>query len=289
MAYSIPETVPAALGILAGGGVRIVAGGTDFFPVLGDRPAPSGVLDVSRLAELRGIARTATGWSIGAATTWSDLIGADLPPVFDALKDAARSVGSVQIQNAGTVAGNLCNASPAADGIPPLLVLDALVELRALGGARFVPLPDFITGVRRIDLRPDELVCAIHIPDVATGAQGCFVKLGSRRYLVISIAMVAALVALDESGRIDLARVAVGACSAVAARLKGLETALIGLDAVQLDKRPEIWSRHLDPLSPIGDVRGTGAYRLDAAAELCRRAVGGAMGAVMAAAGGVDG
>lgn len=277
MGYSVAETVPEALDILAGGGVRIIAGCTDYFPVLGEGPAPSKVLDVSRLAELRGIRRSGAGWSIGAAVTWSDLIAADLPPAFDALKGAAREVGSVQIQNAGTVAGNLCNASPAADGVPPLLVLDATVELRALGGVRFVPLSEFITGVRRIDLRPDELVYAIHVAAVPTGAQSRFLKLGSRKYLVISIAMVAALVSLDSNRRIGSARVAVGACSAVATRLGGLEAALIGRNAAQLAAQPDIWSRHLDPTSPIGDARGSAAYRLEAAAELCKRAVFGAM------------
>lgn len=219
MGYSAPATLPEALKRLADGDVKVVAGCTDFLPMLGDGQAPPKVLDVSSLPELRGISRTDRGWSIGAATTWTELIRADLPCAFDGLKAAAREVGSIQIQNAGTIVGNLCNASPAADGVPPLLTLDATLELQSVDGRRFVALADFITGVREVDLRPNELVSAIHIPAIPRRAGSCFVKLGSRRYLVISIAMVSALVSLDSAGRIETARVAVGSCSAVAQRL----------------------------------------------------------------------
>lgn len=281
MGYSSADTLPEALQLLGEGNVRIVAGGTDFFPMLGDRQAPPKVLDVSFLAELRGIRQAESGpeagWTIGATTTWTEIANADLPPAFDGLKDAARQVGSIQIQNAGTIAGNLCNASPAADGVAPLLTLGATVELRALGRVRHVALSDFITGVRRIDLRPDELVYAIHIPPLPASATGRFLKLGSRKYLVISIAMVSVLVSLDDAGRIEMARVAVGSCSGVATRLGALEGALIGLTAGDLAGQPDIWTRHLDPLSPIGDVRGSAEYRQEAAAELCKRAVLGVM------------
>lgn len=277
MGYSAPEALAEALRLLAGGETRIVAGCTDYFPVLGDGQAPPKVLDVTRLAAMRGVTRTDTGWSIGATTTWTDLIRADLPPAFDGLKGAAREIGSVQIQNAGTIAGNLCNASPAADGVPPLLTLDATLELRSATGSRFVALLNFITGVRKIDLRPDELVFAIHIPDLPAASASSFLKLGSRKYMVISIAMVSTLVAVDGAGRIELARIAVGSCSAVAQRLGGLEAALIGQTAAQLAGQSEIWSGHLDVLSPIDDVRGSGDYRRAAVAEICKRAILAAM------------
>jgi len=282
MGYSVPATLSDALTLLAGGDAKIVAGCTDFFPMLGDRQAPPRLLDISSLPEMRGIARAQTGWTIGASTTWTDIARADLPPAFDGLKTAAREVGSLQIQNAGTVGGNLCNASPAADGVAPLLTLDATLELRSATRSRLIALSDFITGVRQTDLRPDELVFAIHIPDLPETAVSSFLKLGSRKYLVISIAMVAALVALDDAGRITEARVAVGACSAVAQRLPGLEAAIIGQTADQLTQQNDIWSQHLAPLSPIADVRGSADYRLDAAAELCKRALLSAVAGAMA-------
>ena len=128
-AYHRPETLGDALALLAETPVTLAAGCTDLFPATELQELPGAVLDLTAIADLRGVCTTSEGWRIGATTTWSDLIAADLPPAFDMLKQAAGEVGSVQIQNAGTIAGNLCNASPAADGVPPLLALDAVVEI----------------------------------------------------------------------------------------------------------------------------------------------------------------
>lgn len=277
MGYYTPETVPDALQALRQGDATIIAGCTDYFPSQGDVCTPTKLLDITRVAGLRGVSKSADGWTIGAATTWSDVIKADLPRAFDGLKMAAREVGSVQIQNAGTLVGNLCNASPAADGVPPLLTLAAELEVISLRGTRRVPLADFITGVRQIDMAPDEMVVAIHIPAPENAPRGYFLKLGARKYLVISIAMVSTLVALDAGGRITCARVAIGACSAVAQRLSALEAALIGQTVDQLLADPDIWTRHLAALAPISDVRGPADYRQKVAAELCMRAVMGAI------------
>ena len=127
----------------------------------------------------------------------------------------------MQIQNTGTIAGNLCNASPAADGAPPLLILDAEVELRSVEIARHVPLGEFILGNRKTALRADELMTAIRVPISAVEGQSASLKLGARRYLVISIAMVAARVVTADDGTIRKAAIAVGSCSAVAQRLPG--------------------------------------------------------------------
>ena len=188
------------------------------------------------------------------------------------MKLAAREVGSIQIQNAGTIAGNLCNASPAADGVPPLLVLDAEVELTSRSGPRRVPVSDFITGNRRTWRRPDELLTAIIIPRRYEHAASTFLKLGARRYLVISIAMVSAAIATDDAGRVAWAGIAVGACSAVAKRLPDLETVLIGAPAkagIGALVRPE----HLRPLSPIDDIRATASYRQEAVLTLVARSL----------------
>ncbi|MEK9725482.1 MAG: FAD binding domain-containing protein, partial [Rhodospirillaceae bacterium] len=213
-AYHRPTDLQDALAWLAETGGRVAAGCTDLFPGT-DRPALAGqILDVTAIAGLRGIAESAEGWRIGAATTWTDVLRTDLPAAFDGLKLAAREVGSVQIQNAGTLGGNLCNASPAADGVPPLLTLDAAVELASASGTRTLPLPDFIRGPRDTALQPDELMTAILIPQSAGAGAATFLKLGARKYLVISIAMVAARLTVAGS-TVTYAAVAVGACSAV--------------------------------------------------------------------------
>ncbi|RWC76754.1 MAG: xanthine dehydrogenase family protein subunit M [Mesorhizobium sp.] len=267
--YAKPTTVDEALALLGEGTWRILAGGTDFYPVQGSKPFRDNVLDVNGLTTLRGIVETASHWIVGARTTWTDVIRHPLPPAFDALKQAAREVGSAQIQNVASVAGNLCNASPAADGVPGLLVLDAEVELRSVAATRHLPLSQFILGNRRTALQPGELVTAIRVPKLS--GTSAFVKLGARRYLVISIAMVAARLVV-ENGTVADAAVAVGSCSAVARRLAGVETALRGL-AVDAGLVAAVRSAPMTELSPIGDVRGSAEYRLDAVREIVARAV----------------
>ncbi|MER8706675.1 xanthine dehydrogenase family protein subunit M [Mesorhizobium sp. M0323] len=276
--YAKPTTVDDALALLGEGQWRILAGGTDFYPAQGSKPFRDNVLDINGLVALRGIAEAENHWLVGARTTWTDLVRHPLPAPFDALKQAAREVGSVQIQNVASIAGNLCNASPAADGVPALLVLDAEVELRSAVATRHLPLAEFILGNRRTALQPGEMVTAIRIPKPATAGSSAFVKLGARRYLVISIAMAAARLAVED-GMVRNAAVAVGSCSVVARRLAGVEAALRGRP-VGHALATAIQSAPMDELSPIGDVRGSAEYRLDAAREIVARAVLGAMGAV---------
>jgi len=269
--YAKPTTMDEALALLGEDRWRILAGGTDVYPAQGAKPFRDNILDINGLAALRGIAETDGHWRIGARATWTDLVRHPLPAAFDALKQAAREVGSVQIQNVASIAGNLCNASPAADGVPALLVLDAEVELRSAGAMRHLPLGDFILGNRRTALHQGEMVTAILVPKRATAGTSAFVKLGARRYLVISIAMVAARLVVD-AGRVSDASVAVGSCSAVAKRLAGVEAALRGLPA-DTSLAAAIQSAPMDELSPIGDVRGSAEYRQDAAREIVARAV----------------
>ncbi len=270
--YLRPKTVDDALLSLATGDVQILSGGTDFYPALGDRPVRGKVIDISALGELRGITRTPGETRIGGLTTWTEIVHADLPPCFDGLKEAAREVGSIQIQNRGTVAGNLCNASPAADGVPPLLTLDAEVELASATGRRRLPLSEFIIGNRRTLLRNDELLTAVVVPRSLDQASSSFVKLGARRYLVISIAMVAAIVLADSSGRVAAARVAVGSCSVVARRLHALEQELVGAP-VNTELGSRVTLEHVSALSPIDDVRATAVYRREASQKLVQRAL----------------
>ncbi|WMS44039.1 FAD binding domain-containing protein [Acuticoccus sp. MNP-M23] len=268
MSYHCPRTVDEALAALCVADARILAGGTDFYAALGDRPLNFPVVDITRIDGLRAITPHEGGWRLGAATTWTDIVRAPLPPAFDGLKAAAREVGAVQIQNTGTIAGNLCNASPAADGVPALLALGASIEVAGSGGLRTEPLSAFLTGVRQTSLAPGEMVTAILIPPHGAAARGAFVKLGARRYLVISIAMAAAVLE-TENGHISAARVAVGACSAVAARLPALEAALAG--TLVADAPCAVAADHFADLAPIGDVRASAPFRMEAALELVRR------------------
>lgn len=267
--YLRPVKLQDAVEALASRRLTILAGGTDHYPSRVGSPAGEDILDLTRVAGLRGIRKTTDGWRIGAATTWSEILEARLPPLFDALKLAAREVGGVQIQNAGTVAGNLCNASPAADGVPPLLAMDAIVVLASAQDRREMPLERFITGARRTQREPHELVCEIRVPEPRYPACSHFHKLGARKYLLISIAM-AAIVLEYERRTVRAARISVGSCSPVALRLRALEEDLIGrkLDASLGDA---VTDAHFKSLQPVDDVRASAEYRLEAARTLVRR------------------
>lgn len=267
--YLRPTSLDEALTALAERPLTILAGGTDFYPArVGRSLEAEAILDITAIPSLRGVEDRGDHWRIGGATTWSDILEADLPSLFNGLKRAAKEVGGVQIQNAGTLAGNLCNASPAADGIPVLLSLDAVAEVVSAAGTRRMPVGDLVLGNRRTALQQGEILAAFDLPKPAGDCRTGFMKLGARRYLVISI--VAAALRIDVvEGRIALARVAIGACSAVARRLPDLEAALVGLKPA--DAVSSVEAGHFAALSPIDDIRGSAGYRLDTVVTLVRR------------------
>ncbi|MFL5258564.1 MAG: FAD binding domain-containing protein [Hyphomicrobiales bacterium] len=268
--YERPPNLEDALEIIAGGGYTILAGGTDFYPARANQAITEDVLDLTAIDGLRGISEETDHWRLGSLVTWSELVRTKLPPCFDGYKKAAREVGGLQIQNAGTLAGNLCNASPAADGTPNLVALEASIELSTRRGMRRVPVEEFVVGNRATLRREDEIVTAILVPKPRSAARSTFLKLGTRRYLVISIVMVAAVIE-ETDGRVDAARLAVGSCSAVPQRLGELESALSGKSVHELSSI--VYPEHFSALAPIDDVRGTAEYRKDAAFQLTRRAL----------------
>lgn len=270
--YARPKALGEALA-LRESGAQIIAGGTDFYPArvgrpLHDREAGC-VLDLTALRELSGIADEGERYRIGALTRWTDIAEAPLPAHLHCLQAAAREVGGRQIQNRATIGGNLCNASPAADGVPALLALDAEVELLSRAGIRRLRLTDFIPGPRQTALRPDEILGAILVPKPRGAAHSSFLKLGARKYLVISIVMAAGCLDIVDD-RIAEARLAIGACSPVARRLPGLEAALRG-EAPRAGLARLLRPEHLAPLAPIDDVRASAEYRGEAALTVVRR------------------
>lgn len=267
-----------ALDCLRAGRWRVIAGGTDIYPSLADgQPMRDDILDIVGISALRGIhpAPETGGWRIGALTTWADVVRAPgLPPWFESLRRAAGEIGGAQIQAVATVAGNLCNASPAADGVPPLLALDAVVEIAGPSGRRAQPLAAFITGPRQTTLAPDELVTGVLVPDPGPGLTGTsdFLKLGARHSLVISVVMVAVVLWRDGAGGVARAGVAVGSCAPVARRLSALEARLVGCGPDD-DLAARVQEDDVDTLAPINDSRATAAYRRTVALTLVRRAL----------------
>jgi CO/xanthine dehydrogenase FAD-binding subunit len=273
--YHRPSKLSEVLDLLAGGGTRVIAGGTDVYPVAG-AVLIGDIVDVTGVAELGQITMMADHLRIGAAVTWGQIARTALPPALAGLQAAALQVGGRQIQNVGTIGGNLCNASPAADGIPPLLVADAEVELACRSGKRRVALDQFLIAPRKVGLNPAEVLSAVILPLSGLAGQSAFEKLGARTHLVISIAMVAVRLVVA-GGRVAQVAVAVGSCSGVARRLSQVEAALLGQPLADLAGAVRQADVACD-IAPIDDVRATAAYRVEAATVLVRRALAKAAG-----------
>ena len=267
-----PKQLDEALEALSIGEPTIIAGGTDFYPARVGKPLDDDVLDITAIEGLRVIEDRGDHIYIGARSTWSDLIRADLPDWLTGMKLAAKEVGGVQIQNAATIVGNICNASPAADGVPGLLALDASIILASTSGERTLPVSEFILGNRKTKRQSNEMVLGISIPACKNGAKSTFLKLGARKYLVISIVMVSAILETSDDGTVERLRLSVGSCSEVACRLTDAERLLVGRK-VDSNLASSVVYDHLKPLSPIDDVRGTAAYRRDVSLTLVRRAI----------------
>ncbi|HEX5725162.1 MAG TPA: FAD binding domain-containing protein [Longimicrobiaceae bacterium] len=253
-----PRTLDEALRLLRDEGPLVpLAGCTDVYVGLnfGTLPATRFV-DLWGLRELRGISlRDGGTLSFGALATHTDIVRSpEVNARLPMLVAAAREVGGVQIQNRGTLAGNVANASPAGDTLPVLAVAEAVVVLRSVDGERRVPFDGFYTGYRQTVMRPDELIVAIEVPPVE-GAQW-FRKVGTRAAQAISKVMMAAV-------KSDRPRVSLGSVGPTVVRLPLTEEALAG--GATLEEAQRVL---LDEIHPIDDVRSTAEYRRRVAANL---------------------
>jgi CO/xanthine dehydrogenase FAD-binding subunit len=238
-----------------GVGARPIQGGTDVMVELNfDRVRPAALLNLNEVAELRGAARADGTLRLGSGLTYTEATRGEVARALPALAEAARTVGSPQIRNRGTIGGNLGTASPAGDALPPLLIEDAEIELQSADGARSLPLHEFLLGPKRSALRDDELIVAVRVRP--SGARQTFMKVGPRNAMVISVCSLA--VAVDrERGEI---RAAYGSAGPV-----------VGLVTCPLDEADGFPDRVAAAASPIDDVRGTAAYRRHALRVLARR------------------
>lgn len=273
MDYLRPADLDEAIRLRQGTGFALLAGGTDLYPAIEHGRRCAGLIDLSRVEALRGPVRIeGDSCILPALTTWDALRHAALPPLFDALKAASGEIGGRQIQNTGTLGGNLCNASPAADGNAVLLALDASVLLAGPAGRRELPLGEFLLGNRRTALEAGEILAAIRVP-LRRGRHGsAFRKLGARRYLVISIVMACVVVEDDGAGRATGVRVSVGACADRPLRLPALEARIEGRPIAALGN-VAMTEDDLAPLRPLDDVRGSADYRMAGARALVQEAL----------------
>jgi CO/xanthine dehydrogenase FAD-binding subunit len=275
----VPRTLPDALAALADDpSLTVFAGGTDLMVDLNyGRRRPTGVLSLRRLADLRGwrVEEGVEGDEVvlGAATTYTDLLDPELAELVPGLAAAARTVGSPQIRNTGTIGGNLGTASPAGDTLPVLFALDAEVQVASATNERRVPVTEFVTAPKRNALQPGELVTAVRVP-VAAGPQE-FLKVGVRNAMVIAIASCALVVDLDRRK----VACALGAVGPVPIRDSGVEmwvTTRIDWDSRRLSHQSVVegFGRRMAAVSrPIDDHRAPAGYRRHAVEVLARRAL----------------
>ena len=268
-AFARPFTLEQAVAALSDGPRTILAGGTDLYPAAqGGLKGP--VLDLSGIAGLRGIRRDG-GLRIGACTTWNDLAEAALPPALRALQQAARQVGGRQIQNMGTIGGNLCNASPAADSVPAMIAARATCRIVGPNGERLAPVESIPTGPGRTSLAPGEFIAEIRLPARPSRAADAYLRMIPRTEMDIAIAGAAVNLTLDAEGRVSEAHVALGAVAPTALLVPDAGAALVGgrLEAPAL---AALEAACRAACRPISDKRGTADYRTKVAGVLARRA-----------------
>jgi CO/xanthine dehydrogenase FAD-binding subunit len=253
-----PRTLQSALTLKAEHPDAVpIQGGTDVMVELNfDRSRPEALLNLNEVAELAGWARENGALRLGAGLTYTEAMQPELAGLLPALAEAARTVGSPQIRNRGTIGGNLGTASPAGDALPPLLVEGAQVVVASVRGERTVTLADFLVGPKKNTLEPDELIVAVRVE--ASGARQTFMKVGPRNAMVIAVVSLA--LAVDrERGEV---RAVYGSAGPVP-----------GLVRAALEEAGEFGERVAAAASPIDDVRGTAAYRRHALRVLTARAL----------------
>jgi CO/xanthine dehydrogenase FAD-binding subunit len=268
---SSPDTLAQAFELMASGSFRPLAGGTDLMVQLAADVVepPAAVLDLWRLDELRGIGYDGYDVSIGALVTWTELrastvIRARLP----ALAEAAATIGASQIQNRGTIGGNICNASPAGDSLPVLLAVDATFDIGSSAGERSVPAREFWTAYRQTALRPDELLLRVRFP-VERGRHTRYRKVGGRAAQAIS-KVVMALSYRDDGPRWHEVRLALGSVAPTPVRARRTEAVLEGAPARER-VADEAAATLAEEIAPIDDVRSTAAYRRSVSGRVLHR------------------
>jgi len=272
--YFAPSTVEEAVGLLAQPNSKVFAGATDVIPQMrAGRPQPDALVDLKKIDRLVSVRRTDTMWVIGAATPTVALTSnTELAAEFPGLVEAAGLIGSDQVQGRSSLGGNLCNASPAADSVPGMVVNGVRAVIAAAGGGtRSVPVEQVPTGPGRTSLAPGEFIIEFEIDRAPARTGDAYLRLIPRTEMDIAVVGAGVRVTLDDSGKVTDARVALGAVAPTVRLVKEAAKAIIGtkLDEAALEKLGKAASA---ACSPIDDKRGTVEFRTKVAAVLAKRA-----------------
>ena len=275
MRYEAPESVEGAVSLLAGGGPRgrVLAGGTDLLVQLrAGAIAPDLVVDIKRIGETREIREQDGSFVIGAAVTGAELgEHAKIKSTWPGVVEAAELIGSTQIQGRASLAGNLCNASPAADTVPALVAAAARCRIAGPKGMRHVPVEHVCTGPGQLSLGDGEFVVAFELPERPARSADAYLRFIPRTEMDIAVVGAGVNLSFDEEGRCTAARVALGAVAPIVILVEEAGAALLGtecgnaaLDAMAAAARAAC--------RPIDDKRGTAQYRTKVAGVLATRA-----------------
>lgn len=274
--YAAPDDLSSAVALLAKqppGRARLLAGGTDLLLALPKAGQEHLVVDLKRIPDLTTTTLGEDGLRIGPAQCCALFTKEpDVGRIWPGLTEAAALIGSSQVQGRASIGGNLCNASPAADTVPSLIVLGAVAEITGPGGKRTLPVAEFTTGPGRNALGHDEILSAILVPRPPRRSADAYLRLIPRSEMDIAVAGAAASISLDEGGRINRAAVAIGAVAPTARAVPGVEPLLVGHKPTEID--PEgVADVCRQAASPISDRRGTATYRRQVVGVLAKRAV----------------
>ena len=275
MKYAAPTSVEEAQSLLAGDAdAKVFAGATDLVPQMrAGRPEPSIAIDLKKIDRLMALGDNGGSWTIGAATPTSSLTGngafsGDLP----GLSYAAGLIGSDQIQNRSSLGGNLCNASPAADSVPAMVVNDARAVIAGADGTRTIPVADVVTGPGSTCLGDGEFLVEIEVDKPTANTSDAYLRMIPRTEMDIAVVGAAARVTLDDSGNCTAATIALGAVAPTVVRVPDAETALVG-GPISDESLATVAAAASAACNPIDDKRGTIAYRRQVAGVLAKRAV----------------
>ena len=273
--FHAPSSLADAVAMLAADpGARVLSGGTDLIVQLqSGRIVPSAVIDLKRIAGMIGVLSEAGSFVIGAATPCTAL-KADkaLVAAWPGVVEAANLIGSVQVRNRATMAGNLCNASPAADSVPALVAAGASAVIAGPGGSREVPVEAITLSPGKTSLAPGEFVAEIRLPARPQGGGDAYLRSIPRTEMDIAVVGAAAALVIDASGTCTAARIALGAVAPTVLLVEAAGKALVGskLDDAALEAMAEAVRA---ACRPIDDKRGTAAYRTAMAGTLAKRVV----------------
>lgn len=275
MRYEAPETLDAAVGLLAGesGQVKVLAGGTDVLvQIHADMIEPDVIVDIKKIAEMRAVAEEDGVWRFGAAVTGKELMdNAAFNAAWPGVMDGVRLIGSVQVRGRATVGGNLCNASPAADSVPPMITARAVATVIGPNGTREVPVEDIATGPGKTSLAAGEFVVSFQLPKRPARSGDAYLRFTPRTEMDIAVVGCAVNLTLDDAGICTDAIVSLGAVAARALIVDAAAKALIGT-AVDDAAMEALGAAASAAASPIDDKRGTVEFRTEVAGVLAQRA-----------------